>query len=40
VLAVQGYVLRDPCVTGIDVNPLIAREHDAIAVDALIFTGE
>jgi acyl-CoA synthetase (NDP forming) len=40
VLAVQRYVLHDPCVTGIDVNPLIAREQDAIAVDALIFTGE
>lgn len=40
VLAVQRYVLSDPGVTGIDVNPLIVRERDAIAVDALIFTGE
>ncbi len=40
VLAVQRYVLADPYVIGIDVNPLIVRQHDAIAVDALIFTGE
>lgn len=40
VLAVQRYVHADPRVIGIDINPLIARERDAVAVDALIFSSE
>jgi len=36
VMAVQDYVRTTPGLTEIEINPLICREHDAVAVDALI----
>jgi len=39
-MALQAYVASDPAVREIDINPLIVRESDAIAVDALIVTGK
>lgn len=36
VMAVQDYVRATPGLTEVEINPLICRAHDAVAVDALI----